>query len=376
MSLFFILFCLAISPLLGYLYVKRRYKYWADRGVPFVKPRFLMGNTAGVGSKIHFGEMTQSCYNELKSQGPIGGIFLYTEPAAVITDMDLLRDVFVKDFQYFRDRGMYVNERDDPLSAHLFALGEPQWKSLRAKLSPTFTSGRMKMMHSSVVSVSDQFGDHLLELSGGRVTGMDLKELLSQFTMDMIGNVAFGVECNTMKDPNNEFRRIGRKMFESGIVSVVKDLVTTLFPNFSRHLRLRTLDAEITEFFFKLLRETVQYRRENKVERNDFLSLLIQIMDTGKLEGDSIDHGKMTFNELAAQTFLFFAAGFETSSATMTFAVYELALNPDIQERARAEIQGAIQRHGGQMTYEAALELRYVDQIIQGEYCLLSEDEL
>lgn len=64
----------------------------------------------------------RDCYIELKSQGPVGGIYFLTEPSAVITDMDLLKHIFVKDVQYFQDRGIYVNERDDPLSAHLFLL--------------------------------------------------------------------------------------------------------------------------------------------------------------------------------------------------------------------------------------------------------------
>lgn len=114
------------------------------------------------------------------------------------------------------------------------------------------------------------------------------------------------------------------------------------------------------------MNDIVQYRLENDVQRNDFLSLLIQIMNTGKLEGDNTDLGKMTFNELAAQVFLFFIAGFETSSSTVTFAFYELALNPDIQERAREEVRDAMQRHGGALSYEAAMELKYIDQIING----------
>lgn len=202
------------------------------------------------------------------------------------------------------------------------------------------------MMHSSILAVADQFRDHLKTLSSeGSSQELELKELLSQFTTDVIGNVAFGIECNSMKDPQSEFRRIGRKIFEPNAKKFLKDLFIGMFPNVSRKLRLRTTLPEVTDFFLKLLNDTVQYRLENEVQRNDFLSLLIQIMNTGKLEGDNTDLGKMTFNELAAQVFLFFIAGFETSSSTMTFTFYELALNPDIQERAREEVRDAMQRH-------------------------------
>jgi cytochrome P450 family 6 len=70
---------------------------------------------------------------------------------------------------------------------------------------------------------------------------------------------------------------------------------------------------------------------------------------------------------IAAQAFLFFLAGFETTSATMTFCLYELALNPDIQERVRNEIDTVLERHGGNITYEAISEMEYLDKVVSGE---------
>lgn len=360
----FVFLLISIIPLIFY-FLKRKYDYWSNRGFPYVEPKFLKGNIEGMGTTRAFGEVMLDCYKDLKGKGPVGGIYLYTEPAAIIMDMDLLRNVLVKDFQYFHDRGMYINEKDDPLSAHLFSIEGSQWRNLRNKLSPTFTSGKLKMMHPTMISVADQFVDHLNGLCKGSVVQLEMKELLSQFTTDIIGNVAFGVNCNSMKDPHSEFRRIGRKIIEPSSWTLFVQIFVTMFPKLGKFLHMKLNDQDVTEFFMKLLSETIKYRKENNVQRNDFLSMLIQIMNTGKLEGEADDLGKMTFNELAAQVFLFFFAGFETSSSTMTFVLYEMALNLDIQEKARREIKEVIERHGGELTYDAAMELKYVDQIIQ-----------
>lgn len=365
MTTSFVIFGILSVIVLGYYFLKRKYDYWADRNIPFVKPKFLQGNMAGVGTETSIVERMRECYNELKGKAPVGGIFLFTEPVALIVDLELLRHVFVKDFQHFHDRGVYVNERDDPLSAHLFSLPGTQWKNLRMKLSPTFTSGKMKMMHPTILGVADKFLDHLVSITGTEnQTEVEFKELLAQFTTDVIGNTAFGVECNTMNNPNSEFRRIGRKILESTPTRVMKDVFVTMFPNVSKKLRLKTTAPEATTFIMNMLADTIKYREENKVQRNDFLSLLLQLKNTGRLEGEDTEFGKMTFNEMAAQVFIFYVAGFETSSSTMSFALYELALNQEVQQRAREEISEVLERNGGEMTYEAAMDLKYIDQII------------
>lgn len=53
-----------------------------------------------------------------------------------------------------------------------------------------------------------------------------------------------------------------------------------------------------------------------------------------------------------AQAAIFFTGGFETSSSAMSFTLYELAKNPDIQNRVRKEIFDTINKNEGKLTYE------------------------
>ncbi|XP_059610499.1 probable cytochrome P450 6a14 [Phlebotomus argentipes] len=349
--------------ILGYFYVKKKYRYWEEKGFFHMKGTFPLGSLPGLGLTKHVSLGLQDAYKEMKGKDIIGGLYFMTDHSFLALDLDFLRNVLIKDFQYFHDRGVYINERDDPLTGHLFGLPGQKWKVLRAKLSPTFTSGKMKMMHSTIIGVAKEFGD-FLEPYAKKSEEIEMKEILARFTTDVIGNCAFGVECNSLKDPNAEFRRVGKKAFSFTPLLMLKAICAQAFPNLARTLRLKMTDDEVTDFFMKLLRDTIDYREKNNVKRNDFLSLLIQLKNTGKLEGDNVDLGKLTFEELAAQTFVFFFAGFETSSATMAFALYELALDQEMQERARKEVKAVLEKHGGEFTYEACGELQYLERII------------
>lgn len=60
---------------------------------------------------------------------------------------------------------------------------------------------------------------------------------------------------------------------------------------------------------------------------------------------------------------MFFLAGFETSSSVATFALYELAINQDIQVCLRKEIEEAVAKYGGEVTYESIQEMKYLDMV-------------
>jgi cytochrome P450 family 6 len=75
---------------------------------------------------------------------------------------------------------------------------------------------------------------------------------------------------------------------------------------------------------------------------------------------------ELSHDDLTAQATVFFIAGFETSSTVMSFALLELAMNPDIQQRARQEIEKIIQLHDGEFDYEAMQEMKYIDYVLEG----------
>lgn len=103
---YYIFYGLIAAITLGYLYVKNKFKYWDVRQVLHVTPPSIMGNLNGVGTQIHLSERIGELYEKFKGKAPLFGMYMLTMPIVVITDLDLCRNIFVRDFNNFHDRGV------------------------------------------------------------------------------------------------------------------------------------------------------------------------------------------------------------------------------------------------------------------------------
>lgn len=78
------------------------------------------------------------------------------------------------------------------------------------------------------------------------------------------------------------------------------------------------------------------------------------------------DDPTFSITQAAAQAFVFFVAGFETSSLVLQLCLYELAQNHQIQDKLREEIDRVIAKHNGEITYEGLQEMEYLDMVVSG----------
>lgn len=76
----------------------------------------------------------------------------------------------------------------------------------------------------------------------------------------------------------------------------------------------------------------------------------------------------LTYDEIIGTVVSFFAAGFETTASTMTYTLYELALNQDYQDQVRSEIKEALAANNDKVTYEIAQNVKYLDWAISGKF--------
>ncbi|XP_063915602.1 probable cytochrome P450 6a23 [Zophobas morio] len=354
--------------------LKWRLTYWSRIGLPSLNPVLIFGDIKDfILERRTLGEQFREFYHAFKSKGhKHGGVYLGPKPFYVPIDPEIVKHIMQTDFSHFMNHGNYYDEKADPLSAHLFSLEDAKWRNMRVKLTPTFTSGKMKMMFQTLANCALGLKDIMNESASNGIP-VDIKDVLGRFTTDIIGSVAFGLECNSLKDPDAEFRKYGRKVFEVGIIERIKVILTLTVPfSILRALNFKFTNGEVERFFMKAIRDTVRYRETDNIYRKDFMHLLLQLKNRGTVADDdkiTDEDGKifekaLTMNELSAQAFVFFLAGFETSSTTMTFALYELATNPDVQEKLRQEINAVLEKYDGQLTYDGVLEMTYMEKVL------------
>uniref|UniRef100_A0A336L3W3 CSON002647 protein n=1 Tax=Culicoides sonorensis TaxID=179676 RepID=A0A336L3W3_CULSO len=357
----FILICVTLAIIYFYIF-EWKYKYWQRYGIPFVKPKFPFG-TMKIGGEKHLGYHLLDDYLKLKNKGPIFGWYRLLEPVIVVSDPKLAKDILIKDFKSFHSRGLYENRRDEPMISHLFILSGQQWKQMRDKLTPVFTSGKMKYMMPTILNVAQELVNAMSDEM--KIDScLDMKEWMARFTTDVIGTCAFGIECNSLRNPDAKFREMGRRVLDFGL-NFKRVIFGQNFPKFAKLIRMKVLSSNIREFFFGVIKETLEYRDQNKVKRNDFIDLLLQMWNKNKTNDEKDwDMDGLSTWEIAAQAFVFFLAGFESSSNALSYTLLEFAKNMDIQNKARDHVREIIKKNGDKITYEMLQELDYLDQCL------------
>nr|CAD7406662.1 unnamed protein product [Timema cristinae] len=368
-----------------YWYFTSTYNFWKKKGVPFLKPKFFWGNSKNtILRKTSLYDHIIFLYNQFPSK-KMAGIYQIRNPVLLLRDPDLIRQVLIKDFDSFQDRNFPVNEKTDPLSCHLFALRGEKWRKLRVKLTPTFTSGKIKIMFDLMKVCASDLSSYL-ECSAAKGSTMEFREVAAKYTTDVIGTCAFGLQFNSLNDENSEFRIMGRRVFKFSFLEAISRAFCFFFPRVAETLGISFIPKDVTKFFLRVVKDVVDYREKNSIVRKDFLQLLIELKGKRNVssENHSNDHKdlktddniELTDSLLAAQCFVFFVAGFETSSTTIGFALYELAVNPEIQDRASAEVVSVLQGNGGEMTYEAVNKMAYLGRVLDDKgtsWCVSSQ---
>ncbi|XP_072764118.1 probable cytochrome P450 6a14 isoform X1 [Anoplolepis gracilipes] len=351
-----------------YIYYKYVvFNYWRKKGVFYVEPVVPTGNIGSlVASKISIGQFFHDLYIKYKDHRAFG-IYAFFKPNLIITDPELIRVVLTKEFKHFHDRGIFSNEKIDPLTGNLFLLPGKKWWNLRVKMTPTFTLGKIKPMFAIVKMCGDELISSVENVAQTEDC-IEIKDWFGRYTTDIIMSIAFGIKSKCIEEGDNEIRYWGKKIFE---VHPLWTALSAFTPQVMKFFSIPATSRGVTKFVIKTFRENMEYRQTHKIVKHDFMNLLIQLMEKGYVESDDKDIdkssttnvNKLTLLQAIAQAYSFFAAGFETSSTTATFCLYELAQQQDLQDKLCKEIDETLKKHD-ELTYNALNEMTYLHKVI------------
>ncbi|KAM4814486.1 cytochrome P450 3A21-like [Urocitellus parryii] len=200
---------LAIFLVLLYLYGTYSHGLFKTLGIPGPTPLPLFGTLLYYCKG--FWQYDVQCHEKY---GKMWGLYHGQQPVLVITDPEMIKTVLVKEhYSVFTNRPVVL-----PLGfvqKSLFAARDEEWKRLRVLLSPVFSSGKLKEM----IPIINQYGDALVKYLSQEVKKgepVTVKEILGSYSMDVIVSTSFGVNVNSLNNPQDPFVKKAKKALGSG----------------------------------------------------------------------------------------------------------------------------------------------------------------
>lgn len=344
-----------------YKYFTRTFNYWKARNVKGPEPMVFFGNYyEEARRKKTVGAVLKEVYNQFP-QEKVVGIYRMTTPALVLRDLDVIKNILIKDFNVFVDRGLEFSK--EGLGTNLFHSNGATWKALRYQLTPIFTSGKLKNMFDLILNAAVKF---MIELEQERQKNseQEIHSLVQNYTLATISSCAFGLQIDSTKDKTEALRFIDENV---SMVSFYSE-VEMMFPGIFKKLNMSVFPKKVTQFFEELVQAAIQSRQGSNYNRKDLMELLLELKNKGVVSTNSREEMKertieITDSIIAAQAFIFYFGGFDTSAATLAFMSYELARNPDIQDKLIAEIDEELEKSGGKITYDIVNNLPYASKV-------------
>jgi cytochrome P450 family 9 len=221
---------------------------------------------------------------------------------------------------------------------------------------------------------------------------IELTECFSKFTMDIIASVACGIDSKAFdqKEPSLFERKAKEMQFEFAGLKLLKVIVMLTFPKLGNLLGFSLFSKESQDFFSEAITSSMEHRLRNNEKRDDFIQLMMEARE-GKLkleeseleafEKDAIVKqgsagGLLSSSKddvlddvgIVANCVQFILGGYDMTQSLLLFCAYALAVNQEVQDKLREEIETVLEENDGEFGYDTVTKMIYLDMVINGIY--------
>jgi len=116
---------------------------------------------------------------------------------------------------------------------------------------------------------------------------IDLRHYYDALTMDVIARCAFGINIDTIRNPDNPIYAMTKKMFETDFT--ISRLLIFLFPKLGHYLDLSFIDLESQRFIANSIKQVIEERLRNHVNSVDLLQLTLESSELSDKRENSRD---------------------------------------------------------------------------------------
>lgn len=297
----------------------------------------------------------------------------------MIRDLDFIEDVFVRNFQNFVDRGitMMTDQMHPILGQSILHINGYKWKNIRTSVSFSLTSKKLKQMMPQIQEDLNVFVQAMKQYAD---TGKEVQMLhkFEELAMDLTARGAFGINERFVGKPDHPFiitsKAVARNIMKGPFHFIAQ--CTTRFGALMKPLFW--LSLIIGDYSFDPLNaqtlEVIKLRKNNpSLRRPDILQNLLDAEYVDENEHEDVranaDKGiinsrALTNEEVLITASSLFIAGFETSATALSYVIYVLAKDQDVQEKVRREVIDAVGANG-ELDYETVMKkLKYTGQVV------------
>ena len=398
----------------GHYYYRNLFQFWRKLGLKGPEPWPVVGNLIPIFT-LNRMELERRW---VRQYGRLYGIFQGHKPRLIVADADVIRQVCIKDFDVLpnHEASIFLNKYQQ---SFLFFLQDDTWRRVRATMTPTFTSGKIKRMFKLLDLCADdliQCLDEQLPATGQgtkRQAVINAKEIFGLYTMDGIASCCYGLKLERAGSSNikmaaarNQLIAMSLKLFEFNLLRFF--LIFILPKNLLASFGFRMSPLRRVAPLAERVRQIIEARRQSGKKFDDYLQLLLDAklddqMDLNEMDLKENHHAGLTRDslledqkrmvdqvvdqkseerksatkllstgltdaEILSNAMFLLITGLETTATLLTHCVYALAYHPEIQEklyqaiRSIAELDADKQRYS--FDYDAITSCQYLDAVI------------